>query len=146
MYDTWTTEEEARRLSDRFVGVNQAKFARDHDVPGGASMVSQHIKGRRPINLESATAYAKGFGVDLADISPRLALEVRVATSVAHKPIGGHSGLTSMLSDRLATADPTTIKLVELALFADDANAAQRLSPSLLAMVRGLKAAIEAQS
>lgn len=72
----WTQDEEARRLAERFVGVNQAAFARQHMVPGGASMLSQHIKGRRPLNLPAATAYAAGFGVPLEEISPRLALEV----------------------------------------------------------------------
>lgn len=61
--------------------IGQAEFARQFKVPGGPSMVSQHIKGRRPINLEAATAYAKGFNVSLAEISPRLALGVQVASS-----------------------------------------------------------------
>lgn len=42
-------------------------------------MLSQHIKGRRPMNLQAATAYAAGFGVPLEEISPRLAEEVRAA-------------------------------------------------------------------
>lgn len=76
----WSTDEEARRLAERFSGVAQAKFAREHNVPGGASMLSQHIKGRRPINLESALVYARGFGVSLAEISPRLATQIKKAT------------------------------------------------------------------
>ncbi|GER16720.1 LexA family protein [Variovorax boronicumulans] len=81
---TWTPEQEAERLAARFEGVNQAKFAREHQVPGGPSMVSQHIKKRRPLNLEAAVAYAKGFGVPLAEISPRLAAEVAQAESTSH--------------------------------------------------------------
>lgn len=42
-------------------------------------MLSQHIKGRRPINLEAATAYARGFGVPLVQISPRLAQSLAYA-------------------------------------------------------------------
>ncbi len=145
MSEIWSQEEECLRLAARFDGVNQAKFARDFDVPGGASMLSQHIKCRRPINLEAAIAYAKGFGVDLAEISPRLAQDVQTANSTVQRQIAENSGMSERLYERLASADPTTIKLVELALYADDTNAAQRLSPSLLAMVRGLKAAIEAQ-
>ncbi len=38
--------------------------------------MSQHASGNRPIGLQAAIAYAKGFGVTLAEISPRLALEV----------------------------------------------------------------------
>jgi len=61
-------------------GMSQAEFAREFNVPGGASMVSQHIKGRRPINLEAATAYARGFNVLLEEISPRLARGVQMAS------------------------------------------------------------------
>lgn len=78
----WTTEEEAERLRARFEGVNRAKFARENSVPGGGSMIHQHTKAIRPISLECAIAYAKGFRVDLAEISPRLALEVANARLV----------------------------------------------------------------
>jgi len=76
MTKVWTVTEEATRLAKRFEGVGQADFARTHKVPGGPSMLSQHIKGRRPMNLEAAMAYARGFGVTLAEISPRLAKAV----------------------------------------------------------------------
>ena len=82
MESNWTTDEEAQRLHKRFEFVNQAKFARDFNVPGGSSMLSQHIKGRRPINLESAMAYARGFGCPLSEISPRLAAEVSSASRI----------------------------------------------------------------
>lgn len=74
-------DEEAERLRARFVGVNKAAFARDHGVPGGPSMLSQHLSGHRPINLAAATAYASGFGVPLHEISPRLANEVAASTT-----------------------------------------------------------------
>ena len=78
-------DEEARALHKRFddlkadTGMGQAEFARLHKVPGGPSMVSQHIKGRRPMNLEAAAAYAEGFGVPLELISPRIARSVAYA-------------------------------------------------------------------
>jgi phage repressor protein C with HTH and peptisase S24 domain len=74
--------EEAARLQARFsaADISQAAFARQFKVPGGASMVNQHVKGRRPINLAAARAYAEGFRVSLAEISPRLAREVQLAT------------------------------------------------------------------
>lgn len=80
-------EEEATRLHARFDtlkadGMGQAEFARTFNVPGGASMVSQHIKGRRPISLEAVTAYAKGFKCRVDDISPRLAKEIASLTQV----------------------------------------------------------------
>ena len=73
-----TPEQEAQNLAKRFAelkqkGVSQAQFARDHDVPGGANFLNQHIKGRRQIGIESAMAYARGLGCTLEEISPRLA-------------------------------------------------------------------------
>lgn len=70
-----TIEEEAANLKARFQGVNRAEFARDHHLKGGQSMIYQNITGRRPISMEAAKAYAKGFGCTLEDISPRLAAE-----------------------------------------------------------------------
>lgn len=49
------------------------------------------------------------------------------------------------LMDRLSKADDATRQLVELALLESDKAASARLSPSLLAMVRGLKDAIAVQ-
>jgi hypothetical protein len=71
----WTQEEEAARLKARFDAYEgkNVDFARDFGVPGGGSMISQHMSGNRPISLEAAVAYARGFGVTLAEISPRLA-------------------------------------------------------------------------
>lgn len=83
MTEIWTAEQEAERLRARFVGVAKADFARTHKVPGGASMLSQHLSGHRPLNLAAATAYASGFGVPLDEISPRLALEVDAARATA---------------------------------------------------------------
>lgn len=83
MNQEWTTQEEARRLRERFstLAKSKAAFARDNGLPGGASMLSQHLSGHRPLNLAAATAYAKGFGVALCEISPRLAKEVAAANS-----------------------------------------------------------------
>lgn len=79
----WTVEEEARRLSKRFEGVkNRAAFARDHKVPGGQSMIYQHITARRPIGIEAALAYAQGFRCTVDEISPRLAIDARKALSL----------------------------------------------------------------
>lgn len=61
-------------------GMKKAEFARVFKVPGGASMISQHISGHRPIGLDAVVAYAKGFSCPIAEISPRLALEVEQAS------------------------------------------------------------------
>lgn len=72
----WTQQEEADHLNQRFTASKTAKssFAKLHGIKGGAAMIYQHTRGLRPLNLEAAMAYARGFGVPLEEISPRLAL------------------------------------------------------------------------
>ncbi|MAK55444.1 MAG: hypothetical protein CML17_06335 [Pusillimonas sp.] len=79
----WTPKEEADNLAARFVGVTRRHFAQDHKVPGGERMIYQHINAIRPISLEAAKAYARGFGCSIADISPRLALEIAGAAELS---------------------------------------------------------------
>lgn len=118
MSKLWTTEEEATRLAERFNGVNQAEFARKFGLPGGPSMLSQHIKGRRPLNMEAALVYMKGFGVRLEDISPRLARQMNAAmkglraVSPAPGETGGHAsaGVAHELSHS-AFDTPVSIRL-----------------------------------
>ena len=71
----FTIEEEAEKLKARFAGVNRAAFAREQGLKGGQSMIYQNITCRRPISLDAALAYARGFGCKLEEISPRLAEE-----------------------------------------------------------------------
>lgn len=85
MFEELTPAQEAERLRARFRNVeSKAEFARKYGLPGGASMLSQHLSGHRPLNLAAATAYATGFGVPLAEISPRLAKEVAAAANVSN--------------------------------------------------------------
>src|SRR3546814_3861306 len=83
--DNWTTAQEAEKLAARFKGVVRRHFAQEINVPGGERMVYQHIKGIRPISLEAAKAYAKGFNCSLSEISPRLADEIAGAAPYADK-------------------------------------------------------------
>lgn len=55
----------------------QSTFAKREGIPGGASMVSQHLSGHRPISLEAAIAYARGFQCRVEDISPTAAALIR---------------------------------------------------------------------
>lgn len=80
--ETSAVEDEARELAKRFANVNRAEFARTHGVPGGAAMIYQHITGRRPISLEAAMAYARGFNCQLESISRRLATEATLALQI----------------------------------------------------------------
>ena len=78
----WTAEEEAENLKDRFSKKNRAEFARESGIKGGPAMIYQHISGRRPISLDAALVYAKGFNVPLSEISPRLAMEAANAVAL----------------------------------------------------------------
>ncbi|MBX3629332.1 MAG: hypothetical protein KF908_05335 [Nitrosomonas sp.] len=75
--------EEAKKLKQKFDTprngreINRAQFAKDNNLRGGGAMIYQHIKGIRPISINAAIAYAKGFDCSLDEISPRLANEAR---------------------------------------------------------------------
>jgi hypothetical protein len=89
MTEIWTQEVESERLHARFLtlkqqGMGQAEFARRYNIPGGPSMVSQHIKGRRPLDMVAATRYAVGFECLLEEISPRLAKMAAAASANRH--------------------------------------------------------------
>jgi hypothetical protein len=95
MSNLMTPQQEAENLERRFSelkrqGISQAAFARDYDVPGGSSLVNQHIKGHRPIGIDSALIYAKGMKCKLEEISPRLAAEfakISVSQTVLFHPV-----------------------------------------------------------
>lgn len=69
-------EQEGAALQGLLAGVNYADFAKRHGLPGGPSMLSQHLSGHRPINLTAARIYATGLGVPIGAFSARLAAEV----------------------------------------------------------------------
>lgn len=119
----WTIDEEAAALHKRFddlkiKGVGQAEFARKWQVKGGASMVSQHIKARRPISLEAAIAYASGFGCSISEISPRLAKTVLTITTPNVKwslePENIKQNPTTALTDKAHVAINNTATLAQI--------------------------------
>lgn len=73
---------DGERIKALMSGRNKAAFAREFGVPGGPSMISQHISGHRPVSVEAALAYARGFGVSLEQISPLAAALVSAGTKV----------------------------------------------------------------
>lgn len=96
-------DDEAAALAARFDALagkmTKAVFARRFGLPGGASMLSQHLSGNRPLSLDAALAYARGFQVPLDDISARLANEVREASALlADAPAGQPSLNASLLA------------------------------------------------
>lgn len=62
-----------RRLFDEANVQNFAAFARRYEIPGGKSIISQHLNKVRPISLECAVAYAIAFCKPLELLSRRLA-------------------------------------------------------------------------
>ncbi|UIS65444.1 Xre family transcriptional regulator [Acidovorax phage AP1] len=80
MNEELTPEQEGARLANLLGTRSKAQFAREHGVPGGASMLSQHLSGHRPIGLKAAAAYARGLGVPVEAFSPRLARQIEAAT------------------------------------------------------------------
>jgi len=134
----WTTEQEAANLRHLLAGVkNKGEFARRWNVPGGASMLSQHQSGHRPIGLDAAIAYAKGLGVSLEEISPRLAKKV---TSVVNfdnyqeieKP-DRLSGALELVANAMQQADDLTLAQVRplLAYLVDMPRRAPEIIPRL---------------
>lgn len=74
--------EEIERLKQKFKPeggnkINRKKFAEENKFPGGDAMINQHLQGLRPIGIDAAIAYAKGFNCSLDEISPRLARDIR---------------------------------------------------------------------
>ncbi len=99
----WSKDEEATHLAERFSKLNRAKFAEEFKVPGGQSMVYQHITGRRPMSMEAAQAYARGFGCPLEEISPRLAEEAKKA--IATLGLEGNEGEPGTPAQLVLTPD-----------------------------------------
>lgn len=82
-------DQEARTLQELFAApgaLRKGEFAARYRVPGGASMVSQHLAGHRPMSVDAVIAYARGFGVPIRQISPRVASLVAEAASMLGEP------------------------------------------------------------
>lgn len=70
---------EAEVLSTLFAQrahMSQRAFGEKHKL-GSASMVWQYLHGRRALSLKAGCRFARGLGVDLAQFSPRLAVELQ---------------------------------------------------------------------
>ncbi len=83
------SEREALVLRTLMGDRSKVAFARQHKLPGGASMLSQHLHGHRPIGLEAAVVYCRGLGVTLGAFSPRL--ERLVASAVPYLSQDGNT-------------------------------------------------------
>lgn len=73
-------------------------------------MVNQHIHGRRPLSLEAAVAYARGFNCSLAEISPRLASQIKGAAVDA----GGEGAMDRAIAPAIRNAEPSAAAALEV--------------------------------
>lgn len=124
-----TEETDGERLGKLFAKLkreehmSRSAFARKHQIPGGDSMIYQHIAGLKPISMEAGLAYAKGFGCSLAAISPRLAREV---ATINRSTLGmgtvniDDPTATETLGIRLPTLPDHKIPVVGTAQLGDD--------------------------
>lgn len=71
-----TDADRLRRLFES-LPITKKQFAQQVSLPGGSSMLSQHLSGHRPVAVEAAIAYARGFAVGIDAISPAAAEVVR---------------------------------------------------------------------
>lgn len=88
MVNLSTRQAEGAALGELLGGINKAQFARQHKVPGGPSMLSQHISGHRPISMAAAKAYADGLGMPVSAFSPRLAKEIDALRGTSTTVVG----------------------------------------------------------
>lgn len=73
--------------------MSQEEFGIRFDI-GRQSMVWQYLNARRPLNIKAVTNFARGLGVSVEAISPRLADEIRRASAavdeaIPHPPASG---------------------------------------------------------
>lgn len=115
----WTQQEEADRLHQRFATGKVAKntFAQSHGIKGGSAMIYQHTRGLRPLNLEAAMAYARGFGVPLEEVSPRLALIAAESNTVLSAE---GAAAAKEINDERNTLPAEVQQVVEMMLGTDD--------------------------
>jgi hypothetical protein len=61
--------------------ISQMEFGAKYGI-GSQGMVWQYLKGRRPLNIKAAVAFARGLGVKVSDFSAGLAAQIEDASDV----------------------------------------------------------------
>lgn len=86
-------------------GVSQADFAERYGLKS-QGMLWQYLNGYRPLNAQAVVAFARGLNVEVQDISPRLAQEIRALSVglVAEQPRAEYSRLDPGRRERLVEA------------------------------------------
>lgn len=117
-------------------GASQEKFAADCGWKTQGT-INQYLHGRIPLNLSALLRMCRVLNIDPGSVSPTLAAQLPYQAIAMPSPA---------LGERYASADETTRKLIDIALLEEDADALRQLSPSIVAMVRMVKAAIAAEN
>lgn len=81
--EPWQNEDALRLkalFDKREPKISQAEFGEKFEI-GSQGMVWQYLAGRRPLNIKAATAFARGLGVNVEEISPSIAAEIAAAAS-----------------------------------------------------------------
>jgi hypothetical protein len=94
-------------LGDR----SKKSFAESIKLPGGASMLSQHLSGNRPISLEAGICYAAGFGIHLRELSPRLADLAKSASAAVSTEV---DPILQYLMTELDSSEPVTLDQIRV--------------------------------
>jgi hypothetical protein len=106
-------EQESEALARLFEGRNRAAFARETKFPGGQAMIYQNITGRKPISLDGAIAYAKGFGCPIANISQHWAQVLSALPLYASEAPNQYGGNVAPIGTRLQIS-PLQAQLLEI--------------------------------
>lgn len=111
---------DAERLKKLFEGKRKIDFVRATNFSGGASMVSQHISGHRPISITAASQYAQWLGVSVADISPTLAKEIEaISSSIKPDSSENISSGTRIANEPSVIHDPLIQSVIDLMMSTD---------------------------
>lgn len=103
--ESWQVED-ARRLKEIFEAnakCSQEEFGRRFEI-GSQGIVWQYLNARRALNTKDAAAFSKGLDISVDAFSPRIAQEIRLASTVGDSipsvPTGAEFGVRP--SDRIA--------------------------------------------
>lgn len=82
--------EDAERLKALYEArkgkMSQEEFGNRFEI-GSQGMVWQYLNARRALNIKAASGFARGLGVSVDAFSPRLAEEIRLASSQVAQPL-----------------------------------------------------------
>ncbi|WP_162269811.1 LexA family transcriptional regulator [Variovorax paradoxus] len=116
--ENWQREDAARLLAlykkyRAAGGLKQDEFAAQYGLRSQPNM-GHYLHGRRPLNIEQASNFARGLGVAIGDFSPTIAAQVAGAAKVIEHPASEEAEFVAVqrLTVRLS-AGPGAATVVE---------------------------------